>query len=205
MGCDIHSYIEVFDDKKKKWVLAQGLRESPYEEDGKHSLEVPYADRFHDRNYILFGILTNGKVRENGYGFFEPKGFPVDASEFVRKEFEEYGFDAHTPSYLNFQEIEDFLVKNEIKVKVSGMIEKDRLVKIKKLLKKKDYTQNELDKLLYPYYGMTTMENCASFEIEVPIKFEIDSFLRYIDNAEKYQWGFSGGKDKIRILYWFDN
>jgi len=196
MGCDIHTYIEVYDDKKQKWIMAHGLRKSPYD----NKLDVPYADKFNDRDYDLFGILTDGVVRGKGYGFFAPKGLPSDASDFVRKSFT---VDDHTPSYLTFQEIQDI---KSIKVEISGMIEKIRLVKIKKLLKKDNYwIKSDLDELLYPYCGLTSMPGHVKFKIEVPIGYVIDDFLKYIKRAKDYQLGFSNSLDKIRIVFWFDN
>ena len=124
---------------------------------------------------------------------------------FVLKDFERWGTDAHTCSYLTFKEIEEELNSKEIKVNVSGMIKKSRLEKLKKLIKKKKYTREELDNLLYPYCGWTTLKDHIKFSIKVPLKYKIHRFLDYIEKAKEYQWGYSNGLDKIRIVFWFDN
>ena len=200
MGCDIHMYVEMFDEQKQKWLLAHGLRPDPYD---PNEFEVPYPERFVDRNYILFGILTNGNVRREGYGFFDPKGFPDDASKFVKKKFKSWSNDAHTSSWLTFQEIEDRLINTKLKVIIEGMMDKKQLVKLKKVISKKNYTQEEFDKHLYSYCSATTCKNAIPFEIKVPVKFKIYQFLDYIERSKSYK--FSSNLNQLRIVFWFDN
>jgi len=98
MGCDIHTYTEV--KKDGKWVMV-----SPYftpECIGGHVYEARGA--FDARNYRLFGILAG--VRSGGPCMTkEPRGFPADASDSVKFEYEHWGPDAHTPSYVTLAEL----------------------------------------------------------------------------------------------------
>jgi hypothetical protein len=99
MGCDIHTYIE----KKKNgvWVPAQGfMLTGNYEPDIP---DVPVHDTYYKRDYCLFGFLAG--VRYPQFKRFEPKGFPEDASEEVKRIFDYWGSDAHTPSYLTQEEL----------------------------------------------------------------------------------------------------
>lgn len=199
MGCDIHCYVEMFNKKSKKWVLAHGVRPDPWEDD-ESILEVSSADRYDDRDYTVFGILTNGNVRHEGIGMFNPKGFPADASDFVKKDYEHWDSDAHTPSYLTFAEIKQIPLDKT--VTISGMMKKEQLKKLKVLLKRKDYTLEELNGVLYPYCGSTNMDSHDSFEVEIPIKFEIKRFLDFIKRAREYSFN---GTSEMRIVFWFDN
>jgi hypothetical protein len=198
MGCDIHTYIEIFNDKTNKWELAHGLKK-----DNDNKYEVPYCDRFTDRNYILFGILTNGQVRGKGYGIFSCKGIPTDCSDFVSSQIKYWSIDGHSHSYLTFDEIEKGLSSLQ-KIKISGLILKNQLKKVKAILKRKIFSSDELAKHLYPYcqgYSGNDINKYVQFDIDVPVIFEIDNFMRYI-NTHIYDWK---EKNNIRLVFWFDN
>jgi hypothetical protein len=100
MGCDIHTYIE----KKKdgKWIPAQGFMQTGDDDD--ELPDVPIYDTFFERNYALFGLLAG--VRNSNIVWFKPKGFPKDASKEVKAQFDYWGVDAHTPSYLTKEELD---------------------------------------------------------------------------------------------------
>lgn len=97
MGCDIHLYVEV--KKNGKWECAQAVREI---EDGL--FDVPSADRYHNRDYLLFGLLAG--VRDTTLQSFVPKGFPEDASLEIQKIYDRWEGDAHTPSWLTLEELQ---------------------------------------------------------------------------------------------------
>jgi hypothetical protein len=65
-------------------------------------------ERFRDhpfdvRNYLVFGILAG--VRYDEYPQIAPtRGFPEDASDPVKKSYESWGRDAHTPSWVTLGE-----------------------------------------------------------------------------------------------------
>jgi hypothetical protein len=88
MGCDIHSYAE---------------RETTI-----GFFYIPDVGRFDGRSYLIFGFLAG--VRNYSYlpQISEPRGFPEDASDFVKEEFNEWGIDAHTPSWLLIDELVNF-------------------------------------------------------------------------------------------------
>ena len=100
MGCDIHMYIE----KKKngKWIPAQGFMQTGNRENDVP--DVPFHDQFNQRNYALFGFLAGVRIPELKH--FEPQGFPDDASKEVKDVYNEWGTDAHTPSYLLLKELQ---------------------------------------------------------------------------------------------------
>lgn len=98
MGCDIHMWAEVKKSPEQKWKAVK-----KYFYDG--------------RNYDLFAILAD--VR-NGRGFAgcdtgdgfnpinEPRGIPEDASDFYKKQVEEWDVDGHSHSWFTLAELKAF-------------------------------------------------------------------------------------------------
>lgn len=92
MGCDIHLHIE-------------------YRINGKWE---HYASPNVGRWYDLFSIMAG--VRGEYTPIVEPRGFPSDATMFTRWDYERWGLDAHTASYLQNREIvqlKEWLKKQE--------------------------------------------------------------------------------------------
>lgn len=83
MGCDIHAHVEV--KVSGKW---------------EH-----YSAPVVDRNYRLFARMAG--VRSNGdeEPVAEPRGIPDDISLITRMDYEHWGRDAHTPSWLKASEV----------------------------------------------------------------------------------------------------
>ena len=113
MGCDIHLYVEKYNEAKKVWEFIE-----PPSGWDKFAEENGYTPNWYQgRNYNLFAILAD--VR-NGVGFAgvdtgdsletiaPPKGTPKDASEDYKAIFEDWGEDGHSHSFLTVREILDF-------------------------------------------------------------------------------------------------
>jgi len=81
MGCDIHFHIEV--KINKEW----------------HHYASPDVNRWYD----LFGALAG--VRSSEKPIVQQKGFPKDASLVTKVAYEYMKEDAHSPSWLNSNEI----------------------------------------------------------------------------------------------------
>ncbi|MBR8025204.1 hypothetical protein KDX27_42480 [Burkholderia cenocepacia] len=73
MGCDIHLYREKF--VNDQWLTADKWVAYDYGVDDK-GMEVPWGERFTDRNYDLFGLLSKGVRRVHPFSF-EPRGFAI--------------------------------------------------------------------------------------------------------------------------------
>ena len=100
MGCDIHMYSETFIDDE--WVADS---KDTLRYDSKYgTTEMSEFNNGH-RNYWFFALLA--QVRYDCPWGFEPKGFPIDASDEIERIYKEWGSDAHTPSYLTHQELLD--------------------------------------------------------------------------------------------------
>lgn len=85
MGCDIHPRVEIRDEA------------------GWHP--VPDLEVWDFRSYSVFGWLAGVRNYSAVEPLTEPRGFPADASEPVREDFEKWKMDAHTPSWLTLAEL----------------------------------------------------------------------------------------------------
>lgn len=86
MGCDIHPYLEVKVDDK--WC----------------STDIELE---HDRHYAWFEFLVGIRARHGWTPHHTPRELPLNVSWVVRKAFEAWEGDAHTPSYITKQELAD--------------------------------------------------------------------------------------------------
>lgn len=192
MGCDIHMY------KEKKingeWVTADEWEDCTYM---KGSKSVPYEKSFNDRNYRLFGLLSDD-VRGYSYPFsLKPRGIPYNACYEVKMSESEWDSGGHSHSYIHLSELKELneTIKKE-KIEVKGQKEKSSL----KLLLQNLRTEHPNYDLLFPFCGWTTQEGYEDFSIMVPAEYMIGKGL------EKIISSFDGidGEDH-RIVFWFDN
>lgn len=107
MGCDIHMHVEF---KRPNWHKDAGWKCGDYftiVDPTDPGCEPIYEGLLERRSYSLFAVLAD--VRNRGYPYIsEPKGLPADATEFVKKEYDSWGYDAHSCSYLTLREIVEF-------------------------------------------------------------------------------------------------
>jgi hypothetical protein len=89
MGCDIHSHAER-KTESGKWEAVPGL--------------LPFSSR----SYGTFGFLADVRNYSGLTPIAPPRGFPADASGYVVAEYEGWGGDAHTPSWLSVEELTAF-------------------------------------------------------------------------------------------------
>ena len=89
MGCDIHVCAERRDGDR--WVHV--------------SIE---AEPFSNRNYCVFGFLANVRNYFAVQPIATPRGFPADASDYARDDYEYYACDVHTPSWLMVEELTNY-------------------------------------------------------------------------------------------------
>lgn len=88
MGCDIHAHIEV---------------EEVYQ--GGKSYTWHFAKVWLGRNYTLFGHMAG--VRSGADPVVEPRGIPANASYETAGSYKEWGADAHTPTWLDVEELKE--------------------------------------------------------------------------------------------------
>ena len=86
MGCDIHPHLEVKVDGT--WLPSLIELES-------------------SRHYAWFEFLVGVRARHGWTPHHTSRGLPLDVSSVVRKDFEAWEGDAHTPSYITKRELAD--------------------------------------------------------------------------------------------------
>lgn len=126
MGCDIHMYCEEFKsiDGVKHWVNCDHWRLNPYFNeaglDGEMEYEVVHLCG--ERNYSMFTALCG--VRDyhgKSPKISDPRGFPNDCSHKAMEEYERWGSDGHSHSYVTLREVRDFVKENR-PMKFSGLV-----------------------------------------------------------------------------------
>ena len=113
MGCDIHCYVETL--RSGSW-HAEGDWICEYPDEDAVP-DVPYKQRFSDRNYNAFAILAdvrNGRGTagcDTGDGFnpiCEPRGLPSDVTGEVKAVSDRWGIDGHSHSFFRLAELLEF-------------------------------------------------------------------------------------------------
>ncbi len=105
MGCDIHSYVEVF--KADKWRLAKDiLPRSKFDVEVMHK-KGGRSSPFDWRSYGTFGFLANVRNYSEVPCIAAPRGFPSDASKELVELYDD-GYDCHSCSFLSVRELAKF-------------------------------------------------------------------------------------------------
>jgi hypothetical protein len=118
MGCDIYSHAEIKRQGSDTWEkVGEVFPLSDFDKEWRQKLgddlypgkshEFTY-EPFSDRHYGLFGWLANVRNYSAVEPLSEARGFPDDASPEVRQDYEGWGVDAHTPSWLDARELLEF-------------------------------------------------------------------------------------------------
>lgn len=104
MGCDIHDYVEVYENGHWRKLGKVFIDRFEKEYNKKEVLsEHPYDNR----NYALFGLLA-GVRNQTIPSIMVPRGVPEDASDEYLKIVEDYGCDGHSHSHFTLQELLDY-------------------------------------------------------------------------------------------------
>jgi hypothetical protein len=132
MGCDIHTFREysnvrpTFKDPKwicyDHWVTADDREEEhdPIQMDVVRPHDLP------GRNYDAFALLAC--VRGEYDYSLDPRGMPENASEIVLAEYESWGGDAHTPSYVTEGELLELLIRMNLRPPHEAMPRQKRYI-----------------------------------------------------------------------------
>ncbi len=108
MGCDIHMHVEYrtrTNGTTIEWcdgnLYEVNKFHNAYPDDPKYERVCLINER---RNYTRFGLLAG--VRNYGTKpIVSPRGFPDDASKSITEEYNSWGSDAHTASWLTLAEL----------------------------------------------------------------------------------------------------
>jgi hypothetical protein len=112
MGCDIHTFVEVFKNGKWNFVV---FKDGKWNFVGNYAFNNGYGytkSPFDWRSYGMFGFLAG--VRN--YSCVPPisglRGWPNDMSRELSSKLEDGYCDYHSPSYLTVKELADFNYDN---------------------------------------------------------------------------------------------
>jgi hypothetical protein len=104
MGCDIHFLKEYREVDTNKWVSCD-----IWFRDDDGDLKPAYDSESPGRNYAAFGLIASVRT-EYSYGL-EAKGLPDNVSDVVQEEFDSWGGDAHSATYLTELELNQLALK----------------------------------------------------------------------------------------------
>lgn len=93
MGCDIHTCVEQRESNGWTWI-SWGVT-------NKYGDCEPFGDRI----YAVFGWLADVRNYSAVPPISQPRGLPGDTSPDVLRVYEEWGFDAHSASWLSVDEL----------------------------------------------------------------------------------------------------
>lgn len=199
MGCDIHFYIEKLIAGKWK--------------------NITLNKYYINRNYILFGALA-GIRSDFVVPPILPRGFPEDASNALKKEYYKWKGEAHTPSYLSFEElnfIKNIKIDKELYLSLSDyrkclkepldyyyyyyFLTKDDIEGIDALVnKRKIISKEEADKRVN-LSAFIDDEKYLFTKANPSIFNYIGTFFKTIDDISSKHKDIS----KLRCVFWFDN
>lgn len=168
MGCDIHGYLEL-------------VHSDDYV---AHICNIP-----RDRAYDWFGILAGVRNYVNAIPISEPKGIPEKLSWKAQDEFDGYGSDGHSHSWLTWKEIRDYdweSVSTDGRVSVVNLETGEESLKasyINPSLLKEDEKFDHLTR---------TAKDLVPFIWK--------GFLKFMEHLASHY-----GDEKVRIVYFFDN
>ena len=133
MGCDIHPFIEVYNETSDKWHVLCGYervygdsdnfnKENGVLWDARNTNWSEYRNssqgELGNRNYDVFAVLAD--VRNRGSAIIpicDPKGKPEDVNEFVGSELSLFEADYHSTSWHTFDDLLDWWEENKIQHK----------------------------------------------------------------------------------------
>lgn len=153
MGCDIHMYVEY--KLGSKWHNGDYFRMNPNWKGADSVSESQYTrvEIYPYRDYALFSVLANVRNGYPGYQCIDqPRDLPDNVTDFVKAEYESWGWDAHSASYLTLQELIDFHEKYHpvYDLPLSGYILENLIEKLKE-------RANDIN-LIYDFYWNSDRE-----------------------------------------------
>ena len=103
MGCDIHCNLEYRRNKESDWYDIDLYKKNKYfgEDDEPEYWKVSL---YNGRSYFLFGLLA-GVRNYSVEPIRQPRGIPDDVSESIKEYYNNWGDDAHTPSWYTLYEL----------------------------------------------------------------------------------------------------
>lgn len=235
MGCDIHIFVERRRGDKWETVSGKDPMQDWYKKQYKKATNIEsikfYRERYEKsmnpcyknwicdtRNYRLFSLLANvrngisirfGEI-STGHRLVpisDPKGLPEDVTDIVKEEYEMWGCDSHSASYLTLKEL------------IDGT--KNKKIFYRYLVSKEEYVQYKTGGHPESWCGGSNAKLITNEEMDRWIAGEIqfgeNEFIHTILEWEE-DLGETGifhiikeledlleNPENVRIVFWFDN
>ena len=206
MGCDIHIRAEV--KKGKNWQAVGPVFKSSWSSEEGKLISEPYSSR----NYELFSFLAGVRNRFGITPIAEPKGWPKDMSEELKKDLEDdWNSDGHSASWFTLKELED--ADWDTTVRHGGVVPADVYEYLKYVKEKpKAYSQGisgtnivQLDQAEWDALPWQQKTNGTRYHV----------YMWWEDSMKELaEWFYTntlpalrnlGEPDKVRIVFCFDN
>ena len=199
MGCDIHMYVER--RIKGRWYSADYFVPRI---DGRG---YQHVEMYGDRSYQLFATLANVRNYGGTPYISEPKGFPDDAADFTREEYESWGYGDHSHSWLTLRELIDFHEAAH-PLKCRGMLSPEQLKEFDAGILPDHWCQG----CNSPGYEFREWEEENNVLVPLINKLKArcnDLYMIYdfewYSKREEVQREIRKKSEDIRIVFWFDN
>lgn len=201
MGCDIHGFLEVKKtiNGEAKWISADYFSKNPYHGLDDFEKEMELVGCFNNRNYQAFYQLAGVRgYSDDNCKISTPRGLPDDVTDNVKAEYNSWGLDAHSSSYVTLKDVIDFRARLKPTV-VTGMLNPEQV----KLL-------DESGILPEFWCGWTNMDGYVKrswLMMFDPLK-ELEEIMR--ERLNKFLWTYTEedqneNAENIRFVFWFDN
>lgn len=218
MGCDIHTFVETRKNKTEPWKFSGEIFDNGYyrKDDKISEWNEPKTHHFYDgRNYFLFAVLADVRNKYKVNPIKEPLGLPVDTSDEIKKENDDWGSDGHSHTYFPLKELVNFNW-NQIQ-RFSGVVGFNRF---KSYLKNGEpdswceslstgnriqiMTPEEMQRMIEANYSFHSEDDKRGWYTvinwEKTYKEYCKSFLESLEKLKSL-----GKPENVRVIIWFDN
>ncbi len=198
MGCDIHTYCEVKRKDSKEWMCAGRIFKNSWHktkeefvsvDNSGYSFGEPYSIHpFDDRSYDTFAILANvrnGTWSEDLTPISQPRGLPVDVSQYVKKCSDDYD-NGHSHSYVTLKELEKYDWKQ--KLKMNAMVNEKQA---------KEYKEKGIKPTTYAAYSSYGVNLEWEETYYDQCKYFVDKVIPQLQKLKKF--------GEVRMVFWFDS
>lgn len=202
MGCDIHLYTEALKEigNKEKWISADCWNINPYydeNDEDNHEQYLNVVSIYDHRNYTLFSMLAGVRNYSDNVCIAKARGIPSDVSEPVKCEYEYWGSDGHTHSWLTLEEIKKYVLEHPT-TKYSGLVSPSDSIRI---------DNGEMPR----HFCLATSNTTYVYREWEHEHNYFDEIIQGMEAIKKKQFRIWDDEEypeydeKVRIVFWFDN